>query len=296
MINKPIIALVLTKSCVLDVDQILIIKVVSSLVYPLGMVLLLLLLAWVVPLLSRRNAAWGRRITLKSRAEKYATFFKVLSIALLLLASNPRFATWLMSSLEQQYPQQELSAIVKHDAIIVLGGGLRLPSSPVKHTQIGSGSDRYWYAVRLFKAGKANKIILSAGNVIAQPGILSEAQYAAELLQEWGVPSSAIAIETSSRNTQENYRNVSNYLVDKNYKRVLLVTSGSHMPRALQIFSQLPLQVTPASADIVVRDSTMPALFNWIPSAAALMLTTRASHEYYGMWASDIKALISSGW
>ena len=260
------------------------------------MVLLLLLLAWIVPLMSRRNAAWGRRITLKSRAEKYATFLKVLSISLLLLASNPRFATWLMASLEQQHPQKQLSAIEKHDAIIVLGGGLRLPLPPAQHTQIGSSSDRYWYAVRLYKAAKASKIILSAGNIVAQPGILSEAQYAAELLQEWGVPSSAIAIETASRTTQQNFVNVSQYLVDKNYQRILLVTSASHMPRALQLFAQLPLQVTPAPADIVIRDSVMPELFYWLPSAAALMLTTQASHEYYGMWASDIKALISSAW
>lgn len=73
-----------------------------------------------------------------------------------------------MQSLENEYPQQVLAEITKHDTVIVFGGGLRIPLQPSQHSQLTSGSDRYWYAVRLYKAGKADKIILAGGSLCAR--------------------------------------------------------------------------------------------------------------------------------
>jgi len=186
--------------------------------------------------------------------------------------------------LEQRYPQKAVSEIPKHDAIIVLGGGLRIPLPPAQHTQVGAGSDRYWYAVRLYRAGLADKIIVTGGNVYTQPGYASEAEYAAELLREWGVPASAILIETDSRTTRQNQQNTAVFLQQHSIESALLVTSAIHMPRAYGLFGKLPISVTPASADVLIRAHRSPAIFAWIPSAPALNLTTVALHEYYGMF------------
>jgi uncharacterized SAM-binding protein YcdF (DUF218 family) len=216
----------------------------------------------------------------------------VIAFSILLLSSNPRVARWLAFELESQYPQQHISDIQPHGAIIVLGGGLRLPQEPAKHTQIGNGSDRFWYAARLYRSGKAPIIILAGGNVYAQMGLKGEAHYASQLLQEWGVPKSAILIEASSRTTEENKRNTALFLVRHGVKSALLVTSALHMPRAHKSFSQLPIPITPASADVIIRDQQRPAVFDWIPSAGALHLSTVALHEYYGAWFNELKAFI----
>jgi len=208
------------------------------------------------------------------------------------------FASWLTSKLENQYPQRELSEIARHDAIIVLGGGVRIPSAPAMHTQLGAGSDRYWYAARLYHSGKAQKIILTGGNLYAQPGLQSEAFYASQLMQEWGVPRGAILTETASRTTQQNLDNIAELLVTENIQSALLVTSAMHMPRAYALFNRLPLPVTPASADVLVRATSAPRIFNWIPSATAMYLSTLALHEYYGKWFNHVRkqwnALVSS--
>ncbi len=225
-------------------------------------------------------------------------FCAVLFVLVLALGSNPKFARWLASNLEDQYPQRAISDIRKHDAIIVLGGGLRIPTAPALHAQLGHGSDRYWYATRLFRSGRASKIIIAGGNVYAQPGLESEAAYASRLLQEWGVPRAAISIETSSRTTAQNLANVSDLLEAEKIESALLVTSALHMPRAYALFNRLPIPVTPASADVLVREKRSPEVFDWVPSASAMHLSTLAMHEYYGHWfnqiSSEWKAFISS--
>lgn len=257
-------------------DTILLIKIVSSLIYPVGFIGVLIVL---------RLLLWRTRVI--------SRLLSMSIIAVLLISSNPLVANRLASSLEQQYPQQTIQDTALHDAIIVLGGSIRLPSSPAKHTQIGSGSDRLWYAVRLYRAGKASKIILAGGNVFSQPDSRSEAYYARELLQEWGVPSAAILIESSSRNTQQNKDELESLLAKSEISSALLVTSALHMPRALSIMQKLPITITPASADILIRESYRPSIFNWLPSAAALSLSTVALHEYYGMWFNSLKDILT---
>jgi len=212
----------------------------------------------------------------------------------LLVFSNPMVAQYLVRDLESKYPQLSLEKIVKHDALIVLGGGLRIPLPPAQHTQIGHASDRYWYAAQLYRAGKAEKIIISGGNVYTQAGFKGEAYYASQLLQQWGVPESSILVEETSRTTQQNMQNTIDVVSANNIKSALLVTSAIHMPRAYELFNKLPIPVTPASADVLIRQYQAPKVFDWIPSSGALSLSTQALHEYYGMWFVEAKALMSS--
>lgn len=116
-------------------DEILLIKILSALLYPLGLVFMLAIFAWILP------------------RPKTVSLPKLCSFSVLIIASNPMAARWLVQSLEKQYPQQAFSEINNHDAILVLGGGLRLPIAPAPNTQLGAGSDRYWHAARLYRAG-----------------------------------------------------------------------------------------------------------------------------------------------
>lgn len=248
-------------------DTVLLTKIISALLYPLGLFFLLLITAILCRSIGRRRSAGVLAGT---------------AWLLLLLASNSIVATMMVKKLEQPFPQQAFDTIAQHDAILVLGGGLRLPQRPARHTQLSGGSDRYWHAANLYKAGKAKTVLLAGGNVFAQANFKGEAFYAAELLQQWGVPSRAIITETKSRNTSENVKNTLAWLHAEGIDSVLLVTSGYHMARALELFRDEPVKVTAAAADILIRDIQRPRLLEWLPSASALSLTTLAMHEYYG--------------
>ena len=132
------------------IDLILVKKAVTLLVYPLGLFFLGLFAAFYF-----RKRGWQRL----SSTSKWAAFL------FLLLASNPLFSIWLAGKLERIHPQAPISSLQKHDAIVVLGGGLAIPQAPALTTQLVSGSDRYWHAAQIFKAGKADYLLIAGGNV-----------------------------------------------------------------------------------------------------------------------------------
>jgi len=249
-------------------DSVFIIKIISALLYPLGLALVFAILSLLMHL---KRQLIGSRIVAS------------IAVMVLLVSSNPMIARQLVSGLEHQYPQLQIESIRHHDAIIVLGGGLRLPTSPAKYVQLGNGSDRYWYAAQLFHAARAKKIMLSGGNLYSHSGLFGEAYYASQLLQRWGVPKEAIEVESTSRTTAENFKNISELATSGSIKSALLVTSAIHMPRAYALFSRLPMTITPASADVIVRHQQTPFIFKILPSASALNLSTIALHEYYGI-------------
>ncbi len=255
-------------------DTVLLTKIISSLIYPLGAVSVLSI-SWLIFKLKGNSFA----------ANSCALF----AVVILFVSSNPLVASGLVSSLERQYPQLQMESISEHDAIIVLGGGLRIPLPPARHVQLGHGSDRYWYAAQLYREGKAGKIILSGGNVYRQAGFKGEAYYASQLLQQWGVPDNAIFFEDRSRTTEQNQTSVADLVRAEKINSILLVTSAIHMPRAQYLFRRLPASITPASADVLIREQNSPAFFNYLPSASALKLSTVALHEYYGLWYQWIK-------
>lgn len=261
-------------------DSVLLIKVISAFIYPLGLVCVFAALSLLGMLL--RRALFTRLCVL-------------FAILILVLASSPIVATKLTANLENQYPQHVLDDIAKHDAAIVLGGGLRIPLPPAQHTQLAHGSDRYWYAVQLFRAGKVDKIVLSGGNIYTQKGLEGEVYYASLLLQEWGVPEASIVTEASSRTTAQNQQYTAILVQENDIKSVLLVTSAIHMPRAYNLFRKLPIAVTPASADVMILEHDSPPVFSYIPSASALRLTTVAMHEYYGSWFDGLKEFFRNG-
>jgi len=222
-------------------------------------------------------------------SKRRAKILMCVSALVLLVSSNPMFARLLVSKLENQFPQQSIEDISPHQAIIVLGGGLRLPSGPGQAVQLGSSADRYWRAAQLYFAGKAPLIVVTGGNVYQHDGIKSEAFYVAELLTNWGVPKDAIVIETSSRTTGQNASEVQTLLNERRIETAILVTSAIHMPRAYSLFEVLPLKVTPAVADVLIQPDASPKVFSFLPSAGALKVTTQALHEYYGMSFNALK-------
>lgn len=260
-------------------DLIIIKKIVTALFYPANIIFIAALLALFFKL---------------QKAPKLSFLFRFVLVACFILSTNSLSAYWLVNTLEKQHPPQLIADIKKHDAIIVLGGGLRTPVPPAKHIQLGAAADRYWYAVQLYRAGRAKQILLSGGNTVEQIGVRAEAVYAKDLLERWGVPSKDILVEPNSRTTYENQQYVADIIDDNNIKSALLVTSAIHMPRAYQLFEKLPLTVTPASTDSLSSKVNSIAVLNWIPSASAMQLTTQALHEYYAIWYGRLKALISS--
>ncbi len=208
-------------------------KLLPAFLYPLGLALLLALVA----LLFGRFRRLRRTVLL-------------LTIVLLWLPSMQVTANLLALWWEAAYPPVAAADQRQADAIVVLGGVAAQPLPPRIVPDLNGAADRLFETARLFHAGKAAHIVVSAGNLPWSEIVAPEAQWIARFLGELGVPAAAITLEQKSRNTHENALFTAAILNDKGWRSVLLVTSADHMRRAMATFRKVGVSATAAPADV----------------------------------------------
>lgn len=205
-----------------------------------------------------------------------------LTLCLLWVCSMPLTASLSYGRLESRFPPRPLAAIPPTQCVVVLGGAVGAPMPPRQDIELIEAVDRVYKAAQLYRAGKASRVFVAAGNQPwAQPGP-SEAALIGELLVEWGVPADAIQLEGRSRNTRENAVNVKPLLVAGDCGVPLLVTSAAHMPRAVASFAAIGVDVFPVTADVRIVHAPELTVFDFLPSAEALALTSAAMREWLG--------------
>ena len=79
-------------------------------------------------------------------------------------------------------------------------------------------------------------IILSGGKVFEDTG--READIEKRIFEGMGVNSQALILENQSRNTVENVQNSKVIMEEYNFTKPLVITSGFHLPRAMEIFAR----------------------------------------------------------
>ena len=224
----------------------------------------------------------GLFILQKKRALSLGFLFA--AIAILWLSSLPVIADRLLWSLEKQHLPVVMADIPAADCIIVLGGALGVAAYPRVNLELTDAVDRVYQAAKMFQMGKAGKVIVTAGNQPWARKLRAEADMIRELLQEWGVPASAILLDRESRNTRENALNGATLVREAGCKSNLLVTSAWHMPRALASFEAVGVTVFPVSVDVRMVYGEAGTVAQFIPRADAQAATSQAILEWMGIW------------
>ena len=244
-------------------------KLLPLVFYPVGTVILLTLLGIIVTLSRRR----------------YALPIFFLAILWLWIASTPIFGDWAISTLERQYPAQPIGETQKSDVAIILGGAVSQPAPPRVDLDLNKSSDRVLQAVRLYKAGRVDRVLVAGGNIPWLPNIQSESELIRSLLVDWGVPLKAVAIAGKSRNTYENALEIKEIWRKEPFETALLITSAHHMPRAMAVFKKMGVPVTASATDIEALKNIPSSPLRWLPDVSALVMTTMTIKEWLGYWA-----------
>lgn len=254
-------------------------KLIPLFVYPAGLASLLLIAALIF---------WKK--------QKFSRWMVVLAFAVIFILGNRWVSMTIVRSLEQRYLPQEKYA--KADVAIVLGGGTDPVLYPRLIPEVNGAGDRVVYAVKLYKDGIVDHIIVTGGTVEWQGTFAtSPAQDMSSLLQLMGVPADAIIEEGESLNTYEDAAFSTKIVQDHGWKNVILVTSALHMPRAMMEYEQIGLTVTPAPVDYTITDQEWAdllkptfenVLINLLPTSANLKSTTSSMKEYIGMAVNKI--------
>ncbi|MBI3113874.1 MAG: YdcF family protein, partial [Rhodospirillales bacterium] len=185
--------------------------------------LLLIALVVGVALLATRWRRGGQRLLV------------VVAVAAVFVAVVPA-GRWLVGVLEDRFPAID-EPPARVDGIVVLGGFVDPVLSAARgRAAIGGAVERLFAMAALAKRYPRAKLIFSGGSGSLIHQDKKEAHLIAPLLLELGVDPARVAFEDASRNTAENAE-FSRRLADPQAGETwLLVTSASHMPRAVGCF------------------------------------------------------------
>ena len=164
--------------------------------------------------------------------------------------------------------------------VVLLGGGISMKQG---HVFYGNSVDRTLQTLRLYRAGRLRRVLISGGSGLLNPtDAASEAGAMRNLLLLGGVPPQAIVLEAASRNTRENALFSVNMLRNMQARRVLLITSAVHMPRAARCFEKAGLRPDRYPVDFISGDIGYDLDGLLIPKEYALMASYQLFHEWLG--------------
>jgi uncharacterized SAM-binding protein YcdF (DUF218 family) len=237
-------------------------KLLNWFVYPLS--LLFLGLIGVLVFYRRRYTRWG------------------LACVLLLLYGMSTMLTVrpLMRWLEGPRPAPDLRQ--QYDVAIVLTGMVALSRSNPEHLEFNEHVERILAGISLVKRGIAEKLFIVGGSGSLFSRRLSESRVLRTFALELGLRDEQVFVEEVSRNTYESAVNATQIIRAGNYRQLVLITSASHMRRAVAAFHKQGLFPQPYPVDFQTARGGSD-LFDFLPSIEALDLMTAVVHELIGL-------------
>jgi uncharacterized SAM-binding protein YcdF (DUF218 family) len=237
-------------------------KIISRFLFPLPLSLEFLIIGLFLLWFTRRQ-----------RAGKVLVSFGVL---LLLVFSNLFTANALLRPLEHRYPAFDVARTEPNAPavgfIAVLGGWAENdPSVPVTSHISPDLMVRLVEGVRLHRAIPASRLILSGGS--------DSSKSMAEMAEALGLSAQDIVPLSQPRDTEEESQQIG-LIVGR--QPFILVTSASHMPRAMGLFRKRGLQPIAAPTDYLApRHRVEPG--DMFPNGYTLFKSESAFYEFLGL-------------
>lgn len=208
----------------------------------------------------------------------------------LLLTSLQPVSHRLLLPLESRYEAVlNLAAVPEVDAVVVLGSGWR-PDAP--WSSVGRLNDssamRLMEGIRLWRQDPNLPLIVTGASRLE--GVAPVAQGYAAAARDLGVTERSLVVLDWPTDTGQEARAVVDTLGAD--ARVLLVTSASHMPRAMRHFQAAGLQPIAAPTHYLVDAYTQPTWRDWVPAAQHLRKSERAIYEALGMISQRFEILL----
>lgn len=214
----------------------------------------------------------------------YSKVSSLLGVLLLLLFSYAPFASWLIAPLETHYTKFDSTQIpsLKDVAFIhVLGNGHTTDAmQPISSSLSSAGVKRVLEGVILQKNMPQTKLIFTGYKGDTNT---SNAQMNARLAEALGVQKSQMIINAKPKDTKEEALFAKSLVGEKNF---VLVTSASHMPRAIRLFESLGMHPIPAPTDFHKEEFVG---YIRVPKPIYFHISTLAIHEYIGILWSRLR-------
>ena len=217
-------------------------------------------------------------------------FIKLSRFSLIIFLINFVFITfisflpigsYLIYTIEKEY-HSNINPPEKVDGILILGGATNpLLYNEYDQISLNDSSERLVESVFIIKKFDKAKVIFSGGSgFLNRPGF-DNAQVAKSFYKKIGIEIDKIIFEDNSRNTYENIiysKKIANPKINENW---LLITSASHMKRALLIADKNNWDLIPYAVDFKnIKEFKLIPNLNLLSNLNSFQ---QGSHEWLGL-------------
>ncbi len=231
----------------------------------------LLLGAWIV------FACWRRRW-------RDAVVPAAAWLILTLLTCTP-LASLLLSKLEGAHAPVQIRDLPEADAIACLGGGAEPSRSEPTGVHLKPSGDRLTTALALLAQKKAPLLLLGGGGYQDKGEMMSEADHVIKVIRTLAGDAGSITSLGICADTHDEAVKVAALFKERGWKRVLLVTSAYHMPRAVGTFRKAGIAFDTVPCNYLSSTNRVGD-FHWLhlPHPEAFAVFGTWFHEVLGTW------------
>ncbi|CAM3676510.1 hypothetical protein VA7868_01358 [Vibrio aerogenes CECT 7868] len=230
----------------------------------------------------------GLMLIMFTTKRKTGCLIVLFSYVCLFMASFQPVSSRLLAPLERQYSAfLPIEGTVNY--VMVLGGGHVVDSQIPPTSQISrTALMRLTEGIRIMRMYPGAKLILSG---YAAQTRLSHARMLAKVALSLGVAKSDIILLENARDTWEEAQQAANFIGNQ---KLVLVTSASHMKRALHEFRSAGLDPVPAPTNYLSLKDIAQPWEKYAPKSLYLEQTEKYWHETLGQLWQQLKKWVSS--
>jgi len=218
-----------------------------------------------------------------TRFRRSGAWISLVSAILLVVMGFLPLGSFLIGPLEARFPElgDEMKA---PDGIIVLGGSVDEGLSAERgHVVLTESAQRLTAPIELKRRFPKARLVFTGGSGRLASSGATEAEATRMFWRAIGIDQGDVIYEDRSRNTIENAQYTKELVQPKEGERWLLVTSASHMPRAMGIFRKVGFPVIAFPVDFhTTGDIWRPRIPN--STSRGFLLTDMAAHEWAGLF------------
>ena len=219
-------------------------------------------------------------LSLLMRRPRFGRAVLVLAALLLMVGGWSPLGRAALMVLEDRFPQPQLTEPIA--GIVMLGGAVDTHISAERgEATLNDAGERITAVAELSRLFPQARLLLSGGAnhaLTTQP--VTESAVARDLLVGMGVETQRFELEEHSRTTCENAEQSLLVANPKVGERWLLVTSASHMPRAVACFRAVGFSIIPFPVDYRTRGTPR---WQFDTVSDGLENVDLAAHEWFGL-------------
>jgi uncharacterized SAM-binding protein YcdF (DUF218 family) len=206
------------------------------------------------------------------------------SLALMMSLVGSRIPVYLVTPLEAPYVRVGLTDVPEADAVVLLGGTHDISKIDPMGFNLKSAADRILTALELIRMKKAGTLVIGGQSQEVDGKVVKEGEVLETWIRRWQIIDAPVINLAEVRDTHDEALQVASLVRKQGWKKIILVTSGSHMRRAEAVFRTTGVNVTPVACDFVRLGTPYHFQFGLFPEARGFEVLDIYLHEKVGWW------------